>query len=106
MTKPPLHAGLFSYLRSVQASDRVGLHEFFRHNTPYHRSARSVKRWRSDLGDKLLIAPNIAVNGLGLRQAHVVVLKPGPEWFRLPYALEASWVTPDFAQDVLYLRCL
>src|SRR5260370_42393103 len=103
MTKPPLHAGLFSYLRSVQASDRVGLHQFFRHNTPYQRSARSVKRWRSDLGDKLLIAPNVLVNALGLRQAHLLVTKPGPAWLSFPYAIEAAWITPDFfAQDVLY----
>jgi len=48
----------------------------------------------------------LLVNALGLRQAHLLVTKPGPAWLSFPYAIEAAWITPDFAQDVLYLRCL
>lgn len=97
---------LFRYLRSVQASDRVGVHGFFQRNTAVERSARTVYRWQRNLGDQLLVIPNVLVEPLGLRHAHVLVTKPDEAWRSLPYAVEAAWVTPDFCQDVYYVHCL
>jgi hypothetical protein len=105
--KSPLHPALFRYLRSIQSSDRVGLHGFFRdHNSAPSRSARTVYRWQRTLGDQLLVIPNVLVEGLGLRHAHLFVTKPDESWLSLPYAVEAAWVTPDFCQEVCYLHCL
>jgi hypothetical protein len=106
MTKPPLHPALFRYLRSVQASDRVGLHGLLRRKSDCARSARTVYRWQRSLGNQLLVIPNVVVERLGLRHAHVFVTKPDPSWLSLPYAVEAAWVTPDFCQEVCYLHCL
>ncbi|HEY4360276.1 MAG TPA: hypothetical protein VGN17_04885 [Bryobacteraceae bacterium] len=104
--KSPLHPLVFKHLRSVQASDKVGLHGFFRRNHDAPRSSRTVYRWQRSLGDQLLVVPNVLVERLGLRHAHVFVVNPDPSWLSLPYAVESAWVTPDFCQEVLYLHCL
>lgn len=102
----PLHPTVFRYLRSVQASDRVGLHGFFRRNHDVPRSCRTVYRWHRRLGDQFLVVPSVTVEQLGLLHAHVFVLRPDPSWLSCPYAVEAAWVTPDFCQEVLYMHCL
>ncbi|MDX2154028.1 MAG: hypothetical protein SFV54_25030 [Bryobacteraceae bacterium] len=50
--------------------------------------------------------PNVSVEPLGLRHAHVFVTDPVDRVLAMPYAVEAAWVTPDFCQEVLYLHCL
>ena len=48
--------------------------------------------------------PNVSVEPLGLRHAHVFLSNPGD--ITCPFAVEAAWVTMDFCQEVLYLHCL
>lgn len=105
MTRP-LNPALFRYLRSVQHSDRVGVHGYFRRNPDALASPRSVYRWQRSLGDQLHVFPNVRAERLGLRHAHVFITQPGPGWLSCPFAIEAAWVTPDFCTEVLYLHCL
>ena len=102
----PLHPAVFRHLQTVQRSTNVGVFGFFRRQVAPSRSERSVYRWQRSLGDALLVVPSIAVEHLGLSHLHVFVHGPGSEWLRLPYAIEAAWVTPDLSKEVLYLRCL
>jgi hypothetical protein len=99
----PLHPAFFRYLRGVQKCTSVGLHSFC---TAGPRSPRTVYRWQQSLGDQLLVVPNVSVEALGLRHAHLFITAPSEKVLGLPYAVEAAWITPDFCQEVLYLHCL
>jgi hypothetical protein len=101
MTTPPVDEQLFSYLRERQGSDDTGLEASISAPT-----RRTVYRWHQRLGDQLLVIPNIAVESLGLRHAHVFITNPDASWLSFPYAVEAAWLTPDLARIVLYLHCL
>lgn len=102
--KPPLHPTVFGHLRAVQGSTRIGLHGHLRERASPVRSASTVYRWQRSLADQLLVVPNVSVEPLGLRHAHVFVNQLGP--IDCPFAVEAAWVTADFCREVLYLHCL
>jgi hypothetical protein len=103
--RPPLHPTVFGHLQAVQRSTRVGLHGLLRRKDVGVRSASTLYRWQRSLGDQLLVVPNVSVEALGLRHAHVFLTNPLGD-VDCPFAVEAAWVTMDFCQEVLYLHCL
>lgn len=103
--KPPLHPTVFGHLQAVQRSTSVGWHGLNRRRETGVRSASTVYRWQRSLADQLLVVPNVSVEALGLRHAHVFLTDvTGP--VDCPFAVEAAWVTADFCGEVLYLHCL
>src|SRR5260370_37125980 len=101
---PPLHPALFRHLRAVQQST-APVESFF-HRQQSIVSRMSWYRMMQSLGDALLVIPSVAVERLGLAHLHVFITNPGDAWVQCPYAVEASWVTPDLCTEVLYLHCL
>jgi len=101
---PPLHPVLFRHLCEVQRST-APVESFF-HRQQSILSRMSWYRMTQSLGDALLVIPSVAVERLGLVHLHVFITSPGDAWVQCPYAVEASWVTPDLCTEVLYLHCL
>lgn len=103
--KPPLHPTVFGHLQAVQRSTNVGLHGLLRGRDQALRSSSTLYRWQRSLGDQLLIVPNISVEALGLRHAHVFLTNVlGP--LDCPFAVEAAIITADFCNEAIYLHCL
>src|SRR5258706_2448211 len=103
--RPPLHPTVLRHLQAVQRSTRVGLHSLLRGKNTDVRSASTVYRWQRSLAEQLLVVPNVSVELLGLRHAHVFLTTPLGN-IDCPFAVEAAWITADFCQEVLYLHCL
>src|SRR4051794_31561937 len=100
--RPPLHPTVFGHLQAVGRSTSVGVHGLLRGRDAALRSASTLYRWQRSLSDQLLVVPNVSVEALGLRHAHVFLHNP-MGIVDCPFAVEAAWVTADFCNEVLYL---
>lgn len=103
--RPPLHPTVFGHLSAVGRSTCVGVHGHLRGRDTALRSASTLYRWQRSLADQLLVVPNVSVEALGLRHAHVFLTNPAGD-LDCPFTVEAAWVTADFCKEVLYLHCL
>lgn len=97
----PLQPAVFDHLHSLSRSTTVGVHAFLRSQRTI--SPSSAYRLRRSLGDKLLVIPNIQVEALGLRHAHVFLSGSAHD---CGFAVEAAVVTRNFCNEELYLHCL
>src|SRR6478672_7342586 len=93
------------YLSRLQ-DDRSfsGLEDFHRRNGHMHR--RTMYRWHRRYAGLLIAFPSFAVEALGLAHVHLFIVEPARTWSRFPYAVEHTWLTPDFSRRVLYLHCI
>ena len=99
--------GFREYLVALSRSPTcMGLDEFCRVHRGLVPHERTILRWHRQLGNSFVVYPSFLVEALGLAHLFLFVRSPGLSWRAFPYAVEATWVSPDCTTRVLFLHAV